>query len=97
VVAVVKFSLELAQDSTNIDADLSPSLTQATAVAIDAAGLAGTGQVTSPIGNSPTGVANFSNRNTVTSIGAPSSYDFIVDGIVRCSGVMFRWIASAAW
>ncbi len=81
VVGLVKFSLELAQDSINIEQLLSRTLSQATAVAIDAAGLEGTGTVTSPIGNSPTGVLNFSGRNSVTSIGVPTSWDFVANGI----------------
>jgi len=80
-VSVVKFSLEIAQDSINIEELLTRTLSGALATAIDAAGLAGTGTVTSPVGNSPTGVAAFANRNTVTSIGVPSNWDFVANGI----------------
>jgi HK97 family phage major capsid protein len=83
VVGLVKFSLELAQDSVNIEQILSQVLAQGAATAIDAAGLAGTGQVTSPVGHSPTGVASFSGRNTVTSVGVPSSYSFVADAITK--------------
>lgn len=81
VVGVSKFSLELAQDSANIEDILTRSLTQAVAVAIDQAGLTGAGTETSPVANSPTGVAAFSGRNSVTSVGAPTNWDFVANGI----------------
>jgi HK97 family phage major capsid protein len=77
VVALVRMSLELAQDSANIDAVLQRALTQALAHAIDSAGMVGT---TVDAALAPTGLFNLAGRNTVTSIGAPTSWDFLVDG-----------------
>lgn len=78
VVCLVKLSLELAQDSTNIEQILSTALINATANAIDAAGLNGT-STNSAI--APQGIFNAAGRNKVTSIGAPTSWDFVVDGM----------------
>ncbi|HEX7080048.1 MAG TPA: phage major capsid protein [Gammaproteobacteria bacterium] len=76
IVGLTKLSLELAQDSVNVEEAITRALTQSMAVAIDQAGLIGDGS-----GNNPMGVANFAGRNTVTAIGAPTNYDFFVDGI----------------
>lgn len=77
-VCVVKFSLELAQDSANIEEILQRVLTASMAQAIDSAGLVG---VTVDAGAAPSGIFNLSGRNTVTSIGAPTSWDWLVDGL----------------
>lgn len=77
-VTLVKMSLELAQDSANIEQILQRALTQAMAGAIDSAGLVG---VTTDASAAPGGVFNLSGRNSVTSIGAPTSWDFLVDGM----------------
>lgn len=78
VVCLVKFSLELAQDSANIEQILQSVLTNATAQAIDSAGLVG---VTPDAALAPSGIMNLGGRNAVTSIGAPTSWDFLVDGM----------------
>ncbi len=78
VVCLVKLSLELSQDSANIEEILQRSLVGAMAGAIDNAGLVG---VTVNAGAAPGGIFNLAGRNTVTSIGAPTSWDFVVDGM----------------
>ncbi|MCX7179441.1 MAG: phage major capsid protein [Proteobacteria bacterium] len=77
-VCLVRLSLELSQDSANIEQILSSTINSAMASAIDRAGLVG---VTVDAGAAPAGVMNLANRNTVTSIGAPTSWDFLVDGM----------------
>lgn len=77
-VCLVRLSLELSQDSANIEQILQSTINSAMAGAIDSAGLVG---VTVDAGAAPAGVMNLANRNTVTSIGAPTSWDFVVDGM----------------
>jgi len=77
-VCLVKLSLELSQDSTNIEQILQSTINSAMAQAIDSAGLNG---VSTNAAAAPGGVMNLANRNTVTSIGAPTSWDFLVDGM----------------
>lgn len=79
-VALVRMSLELAQDSENIEQILETTLTGALAGAIDSAGLNG---VTVDSGAAPTGVFNAASINKVTAIGAPANWDFVVDGIAE--------------
>lgn len=74
VVCLVKLSLELSQDSANIEQILQSTITNAMANAIDRAGIAG-------VSPEPGGVINLSGRNTVTSIGAPTTWDFLTDGM----------------
>lgn len=78
VVCLVKLSLELSQDSANIQDILQRTITSAMASAIDSAGLNG---VTVDAGAAPAGVMNLANRNTVTGIGAPTTWDFLTDGM----------------
>lgn len=78
VVCLVKVSLELSQDSANIEQILSSVLTSALAAEIDNAGLNGK-SVNAAL--APGGIMNASGRNSVTSIGAPTSWDFLVDGM----------------
>lgn len=78
IVCVVKMSLELSQDSVNIEDILGKSLVSAMAGAIDSAGLNG---VTANAAAAPAGIFSLSGRNTVTSIGAPTSWDYVVDGM----------------
>lgn len=78
VVALVKLSLELAQDSANIEEILATSLTGALATAIDQAGLVG---VTTDAAAAPGGIFDLSGRNTVTGVGAPTSWDWAVDAM----------------
>lgn len=77
-VCLVKLSLELSQDSANIEQILSSTINSAMAGAIDRAGLVG---VTTNAGAAPSGIMNLANRNKVLSIGAPANWDFLVDGI----------------
>lgn len=77
-VCLVKLSLELSQDSANIEQILETTITNAMAQAIDSAGLVG---VTTNAGAAPAGIMNLSDRNAVTSIGAPTSWDFLIDGM----------------
>lgn len=77
-VALVKLSLELAQDSANIEQILQTALVNATANAIDSAGLVG---VTTNAAAAPSGIYNAAGRNKVTGIGAPTSWDYVVDGM----------------
>ena len=77
-VCLVRLSLELSQDSANIEQILEQTIISAMAGAIDRAGLVG---VTTDAAAAPAGVMNLANRNTVTSIGAPTSWDFVVDGM----------------
>lgn len=78
VVCLVKFSVELGQDAVNIEQQLQNVIINAMATAIDAAGLNG---VTTDAGSAPGGIMNLSGRNSVVSIGAPTSWDFVVDGM----------------
>ena len=78
VACLVKMSLELAQDSKNIEDILATTITQSMAHAIDSAGLVG---VTVDAGAAPSGIFDLSGRNSVTSIGAPTSWDWVVDGM----------------
>lgn len=78
ITCLVKLSLELSQDSANIEQILQSTITSAMAGAIDSAGLVG---VTVNAGAAPDGVFNLSGRNTVTGIGAPTTWDFLVDGM----------------
>ena len=78
VVCLVKMSLELSQDSANIEQILQSTIVNAMAGAIDSAGLVG---VTANEGAAPSGVVNLSGRKKVTGIGAPANWDFAVDGM----------------
>lgn len=78
VVCLVKLSLELSQDAANIEQILTSTITSAMAAAIDKAGLVG---VTTGASAAPSGVMNLANRNSVTAIGAPTSWDFVIDGM----------------
>lgn len=77
-VCLVKLSLELSQDSANIEQILQSTINSAMAAAIDRAGLVG---VTTDAAAAPAGVMNLANRNSVTGIGAPVNWDFVVDGM----------------
>lgn len=78
VVCLVKLSLELSQDSANIEQILSSVLMSALAHEVDLAGLVGK---TTNAALAPLGIMNAPNRNKVTAIGAPASWDFLVDGM----------------
>lgn len=78
VVCLVKLSLELSQDSANIEQMLERSIISSMAAAIDQAGLRG---VTTNAASAPDGVFNLDGRNTVTSIGTPANWDFALEGM----------------
>lgn len=78
VVCLVKMSLELSQDSANIEQILQSTIVNSMAGAIDSAGLVG---VTVNAGAAPSGVVSLSGRNKVTGIGAPVNWDFAADGM----------------
>lgn len=80
VVCLVRLSLELSQDSANIEQILQSTITSSMAQAIDQAGLVG---VTTDAAGAPGGAYNLTNRKKVTSIGAPTSWDFLVDGMYQ--------------
>jgi HK97 family phage major capsid protein len=75
---LVKMSLELSQDSANIEQILSSVITSSMANAIDSAGLNG---VSVDAGAAPAGLLNLDGRNTVLAIGTPANWDFALDGI----------------
>jgi HK97 family phage major capsid protein len=77
-VCLVKLSLELSQDSTNIETILQSSLVNAMASAMDSAGING---VSTNAAAAPAGLVNLSGRGTVTSVGTPTSWDFALDAI----------------
>jgi HK97 family phage major capsid protein len=76
-VCVCKLSLELSQDSANIEQILQQTIIGSMAQAIDQAGLVG---VTTDAGGAPSGVMNLAKRAKVTSIGAPTTWDWLGDG-----------------
>lgn len=81
VACAIRMSVELAQDGVNIDKMIEAAITAAMATAVDAAGLTG---VTTNAGAAPmtgAGIFGMPDRNTVTSVGAPTSWDFVVDGM----------------
>lgn len=78
VVCLVRLSLEISQESANIEQILERSIVGSMANAIDASGLVG---VTANAGAAPGGLFNLAGRKSVTSIGAPTSWDFVVDGM----------------
>lgn len=78
VTCLVKLSLELSQDSANIEQILENTITSAMALAIDQAGLSGAA-VDAMV--APSGILNLSGRNKVLAIGAPTTWDFLIDGM----------------
>lgn len=78
VATIVKMSLELAADSENIEAILQSTLVSAMAAEIDRAGLVGSA---TGAGAAPLGLFNAVGRNSVLSVGAPTSFDFLVDAL----------------
>jgi len=77
-VCLVKLSLEISQDSANIEQILEQVITKAMAAAIDSAGMNG---VTVDAGAAPGGLFNLSGINALSTVGAPTSWDFVVDAI----------------
>jgi len=80
VVCLVRLSLELAQDSVNIESILQSTIVNAMAGAIDKAGLTG---ATLNAGITPQGVMNAVGRNSVTGVGAPTTWNFLVDAMAE--------------
>ncbi|MBL0919370.1 MAG: phage major capsid protein [Hydrogenophaga sp.] len=78
---LVKMSLELSQDSANIEQILQSSMTAAIAHAVDKAGLVGVAANAGAAPMTGAGILNLAGRNSVGSIGAPDSWDFLVDGL----------------
>lgn len=78
ITCLVKLSVELAQDSANIEQQLQTVIINAMAGAIDSAGING---VSKDAAVAPSGIMNLPGRNSVTSIGAPASWDFMIDGM----------------
>lgn len=78
VVCLVRLSLELSQDAANLESMLQQSITSSMAAAIDRAGLVGT---TTDANGAPLGVFNLAGRSKVLTIGAPTSWDYLVDGM----------------
>lgn len=79
VTCLLKFSLELARDSENIDSILGQTMINAVASAIDAAGLAGSGATNAAA--APYGLFELDGRGVVPSVGAPTNWDWLVDGM----------------
>lgn len=77
-VCLVKLSLELSQDSANIEQILSSTLVNAMATAIDSAGING---VATDAAAAPAGLVGLSGRGTVPAVGAPTSWDFAIDAL----------------
>lgn len=77
-VCLVRFSLELSQDSMNLEQILQSTIVNAMAGAIDSAGLNG---VTTGAAAAPAGILNLDGRNSVTAIGTPTNWDFLIDGM----------------
>jgi HK97 family phage major capsid protein len=75
IVSVCKLSLELSQDSINVEQAITRSLAGAMAVEIDGAGLGNT------VANGPSGILSFSGRNQLPGIGALGDYDKFIDGM----------------
>ena len=79
LVALVKCSREVLEDSTNIESALRNAFAQAMALELDRVALLGTGAA-----NEPRGVANFPNANQVsmgTNGAVVSGYDNLIDGL----------------
>lgn len=77
-VCLVKLSLELAQDSANIEQILQQTITGAMAAAIDSAGLNGhsTDQAAAP-----GGIFNVSGINALSTVGAPTTWGWVIDAM----------------
>lgn len=77
-VCLVKLSLELSQDSANIEQILQSTITSAMAGAIDSVGMNG---VTVNAGAAPTGLFNLSGINAISTVGAPTTWGWLIDGM----------------
>jgi HK97 family phage major capsid protein len=82
VTALSLMSLELSQDAANIEQVLQNSLARAMAVEIDRAGLQGPTSTTGTAA-APLGIMNAPGRNSVTSIGAPTDWSWLVDAMYK--------------
>lgn len=77
-VCLAKMSLELSQDSSNIESALQSTLVRSMSAAIDSAGING---VATDAAAAPAGLVNLSGRGTVLSVGTPTSWDFALDAL----------------
>jgi HK97 family phage major capsid protein len=91
IVSVCKLSLELSQDSINVEQAITRSLAGAMAVEIDGAGLGNT------VANGPSGILSFSGRNQLPGIGALGDYDKFIDGMGALLGANVALEPSARW
>lgn len=74
---VARLSVELAQDSENIEGILQRSLTEKLAHAIDSAGLVG---ISTDAAAAPGGVFDLDGRSIIDTVGEPANYDHLLDG-----------------
>jgi len=79
-VCVIPFSVELAQDSANLEEQLGALVTRSMAAALDSAGLIGTATNAAA---APTGLVNLSGRNSVLSVGSIANHDFLIDAYLE--------------
>jgi HK97 family phage major capsid protein len=77
---IAKSSLELLADSPMAGDMITTSITQALALAADAAMLSGDGVVSGTVDN-PLGILNDPNVNVITAVGAPTNYDHWLDAM----------------
>ena len=77
-VCLVKLSLELAQDSANIESQLQNVITNAMAAAIDSAGLNGSATDQAA---APGGIFNVSGINALSTVGAPTTWGWVIDAM----------------
>ena len=76
VTCLVKLSLELSQDASNIEEILSRALVSSMANAIDRAGLVGSA---TDAALAPKGLFNHAGINKVLAVGAPTNWDHLID------------------
>lgn len=79
-VCKVRYSLELSQDSANLEEQLAGVVTRAMGAALDSAGLIGTS--TNALA-APAGLLGLAGRNSVTGVGAPADNDFLIDAVAE--------------
>lgn len=72
----VQISLEAAQDVTDAGRQIADGITAALAVDIDRVAFAG-----ASASNEPVGIQNTTGRGQVTSVGAPTNWDEVLDGV----------------
>lgn len=75
---LTKVPVELAEDATNLEQMLGQAFVASLSTAIDSCGLVG---VTTNAAIAPDGIFNLAGRNTVLSVGAPTNWDWTLDGM----------------